>query len=123
VLRLFGRTAPKPISTESPFWSAVARIVMRRALPLGAVAVAVLLVLGGPFLSIRFGSPDDRVLPASASSRTVGDVLRSDYRSNAGAAMTIVIPDDSVDPAALGVYSAAIAKVPGVDSVTAGPVR
>ena len=39
---------------------------MRRAVPIGLAVVALLLLLGAPFLGVRWGFPDDRVLPRSA---------------------------------------------------------
>ena len=61
------------------------------------------------------------MLPTSLSARSVGDVLRADYPSNASTALTVVVPDDSSNPSAVRTYAAALAKVPGVDSVTPGP--
>src|SRR6266536_305490 len=49
-------------------WHRIAMAVMRRPVPIATAVVAVLLVLGAPFLGVRFGLPDDRVLPTSASS-------------------------------------------------------
>ena len=39
---------------------------MRRAIPIGLAIVALLLLLGAPFLGIKWGFPDDRVLPQIA---------------------------------------------------------
>ena len=44
-----------------------ATFVMRHAIPCALAVIALLLILGGPFLSARFGLPDDRVLPATAT--------------------------------------------------------
>ncbi|HEY9392696.1 MAG TPA: MMPL family transporter, partial [Nocardioides sp.] len=52
----------------APFWTRLAGFVTRRpwvALPV----VAVLLAMAAPLAGIEFGTPDDRVLPASAGSR------------------------------------------------------
>ncbi len=51
-----------------------ATFVMRHAIPCALAVIALLLILGGPFLSARFGLPDDRVLPATAQSRQVGGI-------------------------------------------------
>ena len=40
------------------------KFVMRRPIPVGLAIVALLLVLGAPFLGVKWGFPDDRVLPA-----------------------------------------------------------
>lgn len=44
---------------------------MRRAPVFAIAATAGLVLLGLPFLSVKFGNADDRQLPASAESRTV----------------------------------------------------
>ena len=43
--------------------TASTKFVMRRAVPIGLAIVALLLVLGAPFLGVKWGFPDDRVLP------------------------------------------------------------
>ena len=75
---------------------------MRRAVPIGLAVVALLLVLGAPFLGVKWGFPDDRVLPTSASAHQVGDQLRNDFVNNSATAVTVVIPDaDGLAPADL----------------------
>jgi putative drug exporter of the RND superfamily len=104
--------------TEQGFWRRVAVAVMRRPVLFGAAVVAVLLVLGAPFLSVRFGLPDDRVLPASASSHQVGDVLRSDFDQNSANALTIALPDTGDASAAqLSAYAAQLSLLPGAAGV------
>ncbi|WP_250283993.1 MULTISPECIES: MMPL family transporter [unclassified Frankia] len=78
-------------ASESPVWRAIAATVMRRPLITGVPAVAVLLVLGIPFLHVSFGTPDDRVLRDTASSRQVGDVIRTDFAADTAAAATVVL--------------------------------
>ena len=91
---------------------------MRHALPCTVAVVALLLVLGAPFASARFGLPDDRVLPTTAQSRQVGDTVRSEFPADPAMAMSIVIPDARrlTDHDVAG-YAAALSKVPGVDAV------
>ena len=71
---------PDPVRgpIETQFWYRSTTFVMRRALPLGMAVVALLLVLGAPFLGVKWGFPDDRVLPTSVSAHQVGDQLRID---------------------------------------------
>ena len=47
----------------------LAKAVMRQPIPIGLAVVGLLVVLGAPFLGIKWGYPDDRVLPQSASAR------------------------------------------------------
>lgn len=55
---------------EDSFWYRIARFAMRRAVLVLVAVVALLVLLGAPFLGFKFGFPDDRVLPASAVSHT-----------------------------------------------------
>ncbi|WP_131784707.1 MMPL family transporter [Protofrankia symbiont of Coriaria ruscifolia] len=85
-----GATGPQETS-ESPAWRAVASGVMRRPVLVGVPAIALLLALGIPFLHVSFGTPDDRVLHDSASSRRVGDAIRADFSADTAAATTVVV--------------------------------
>ena len=80
--------------------------------------VAVLLLLGTPFLSVRFGLPDDRVLPGSASAHQVGNVLRADFDQNSANALTVVLPDlGTTSPAQLSAYAAKLSTQNGAAGV------
>ncbi|MGR6914099.1 MMPL family transporter [[Actinomadura] parvosata] len=70
-------------------WHAVASSVMRRPL-LYLVAVSVALVaLAVPFLHVKFGNVDHRVLPATSESRRVAETLDRDFTRNAMAAIDV----------------------------------
>ena len=45
------------------FWYRSTKFVMRRAIPIGLPVVALLVLVGTPFLGLRPSFPDDRVLP------------------------------------------------------------
>ncbi len=93
---------------------------MRRAVPIGLAVVALLLLLGAPFLGVRWGLPDDRVLPTSASAHQVGDQLRSDFGDNSATDVTVVVPDaDGLTPSDLERYAADLSRVPDVSAVSA----
>jgi RND superfamily putative drug exporter len=118
--RVFGRAEPHPVPVERRFWYRSASCVMHKAIPLGLAGVALLLFLGAPFLSVRWGFPDDRVLPDAASSHQVGDQLRRDFVHNSDAAVTIVIPDTKgVTGSDIGRYAADLSRVPDVSAVSA----
>ena len=115
LLRLPARTEG---DVEQGFWRRVALAVMRRPVVFGAAVVVVLLVLGAPFLSVRFGLPDDRVLPASASSHQVGNVLRDDFDQNSANALTIALPNvGDASRAQLSAYAARLSLVKGARGV------
>ena len=119
IRRVFGRPEPVRRPIEETFWYRSTKFVMRRAVPIGLAIIALLLVLGAPFLGIRWGFPDDRVLPASASARQIGDELRSNFAVDSAKNVTVVLPDTTgVTPAELGRYAAQLSKVPDVSSVS-----
>lgn len=117
--RVLGRGDPQPVPVEQRFWYRFASLVMRKAIPLGLAGVVLLLLLGAPFLSVRWGFPDDRVLPSSASAHQVGDQLRRDFVNNSDAAVTVVVPDtNGVNASDIDRYAADLSRVPDVSAVS-----
>ncbi len=118
--RLLGRPEPVRKPVEQTFWYRSTKFVMRRSIPITVAIVALLLLLGAPFLGIKWGFPDDRVLPQSASAREVGDDLRSDFAVDSSTNVVVVLPDtEGVTPAELDRYAAALSHVVDVSSVSA----
>jgi putative drug exporter of the RND superfamily len=91
--RLSRRPEPVRRPVEQMFFYRSTKFVMRHAVAIGVAIIALLLTLGAPFLGIKWGFPDDRVLPDSASARQVGDQLRSDFAVGSTTNVTVVIPD------------------------------
>ncbi|KLO28023.1 membrane protein [Mycolicibacter heraklionensis] len=120
---LFGmarRRSPAHEPAGWVFWYRSTRFVLRHALPVGAAVVALLLLLGAPFLGVKWGFPDERVLPESASSRQVAEMLESDFANDVGIAVSVVIPQaDGLSGADLGRYAAELSRVADVSTVTA----
>jgi RND superfamily putative drug exporter len=113
---------PDPVSkpVEHQFWYRSSTFVMRRALPIGLAVVALLVLVGLPFLGVRWGFPDDRVLPNSASAREVGDQLRSDFANDSATAVSVVIPDaDGIPAAEITRYAVELSLTPDVSAVSA----
>ncbi len=118
--RLLRRPEPVPRPVEQEFWYRSTKVVMRRAIPIGLVVIALLVLLGTPFLGVRWGLPDDRVLPRSASAHQVGDQLRNDFANNSATAVTVVVPDATgVGPTDMERYAADLSRVPDVSAVSA----
>ena len=70
-------------------------------------------------MSAKWGFPDDRVLPSTASSRQVGDLLRDDFTVNPVSNVTVVIPEMPVDATRdLSAYAAALSRVADVAAVS-----
>jgi RND superfamily putative drug exporter len=120
VRHVLNRPDPVRRPIEQQFWYRSTKFVMARALPIGLAVVALLLVLGAPFLGVRWGFPDDRVLPPSQSAHQVGDQLRNDFVNNSDTAVTVVVPDArGLAPTDLEQYAAALSRVPDVTQVSA----
>lgn len=104
-------------------WHRLAMFVMRRPIPVAAVASVLLLVLAVPFGRVQLGFPDDRVLPEGSASRVAGDVLREDFAAQEASATFVVLPDatdaDDGRAAALDAYAAELSTVDGVARVEA----
>src|ERR1051325_7660176 len=92
---------------------------MKGSVGIGTAVVVVLLVLGSPFLHIKFGLPDDRVLPKSAVGRTVQDQIRAGFSSQEASAVAVVAPDAAIDPPTLDTYAARLSSLPGAARVDA----
>ena len=120
VRRALGRPEPVAKPVDQLFWYRSTKFVMRRSIPVGTAIVALLLLLGSPFLGIRFGSPDDRVLPKSASAHQVGDLLRDGFSSNLNSGLSVMIPDAAgATEADVDRYAAELSRVPDVSLVSA----
>ena len=128
VRRLVRRLLPKKSGAAEPlqkpveqmFWYRSSKFVMRRWLPVGLAVVALLLLLGLPFVSVKWGFPDERVLPPSSSSYQVGEQLRTNFKHDSATAVPVVVPDArGVSPAALDQYAAALSRVRDVSAVSA----
>jgi RND superfamily putative drug exporter len=100
-------------------WSRLARRVMRHPVAVFVPTLAILLVLGVPFLHVRFNSPDATILPAGVPSRQAYDVLASNFGEGDFAPIELAVrtPGDATTPAniaALYDYSRRLAADPRV---------
>lgn len=80
-------------SAQHAFWNRSTAFVIRHALPLAVAGTALLVCLGVPFFAVKWGNPDDRVLPPSASAHQVGDRLREQFLGRSGTESLVVVPD------------------------------
>jgi uncharacterized membrane protein YdfJ with MMPL/SSD domain len=124
VRRLTRRLLARPERVRGPieheFWYRSTKFVIRHAIPVGLAVVVLLLLLGAPFLSVRWGMPDDRVLPRLVSAHQVGDQLRSDFADDSATAVSVVIPDAlGVPDHVMARYAADLSRVPDVSAVSA----
>jgi RND superfamily putative drug exporter len=102
------------------FWSRMARGVMRRPVVVIVGAAVVLLVVASPFLHLRLGYLDDRVLSPSDQVRQVDDSLRTDFGQGQTDALQVVAPrTGSSGPAVQAAYAARLSELPDVERVDA----
>ncbi|MFB7514980.1 MMPL family transporter [Streptomyces sp. NPDC056144] len=101
-------------------WARAADLVMRRAPVFAVLTAAGLVLLGLPFLGVKFGTADDRQLPATATSRIVQDELRDGFPGNPGGTIT-VLAEGQATPAQYAEYRERIAGLDGVGRAD-GPV-
>ena len=113
----------KPKAVGDGAWHRIATFVMRRPWPIAVGIVGLLLLVGAPFLGARFGLPDDRVLPESASSRQVQNQIRANFTSREASALSIVAveagPAGAARDAEVNRYATALSAIEGVARVDA----
>ena len=116
------RGAGRPAADERTGpWYRIARTVMRRPALFVVAITAALLVLGSPFLSIRWGGTDARSLPAGAPARVVTEALGRDFPGNPASPVEVIaqLPGAPATPAArdaLTAYVSRLGRVPGVSA-------
>lgn len=81
---------PDGLTQTSGAWARLAHSVMRRPVAYLLVITTALLALGVPFLSARWGSTDERVLPVSAPSRVAADLGAREFGGGATSANIVV---------------------------------
>ncbi len=117
---------PGPGSTPGEgAWARLARWVMDRPLQVFLPTLGVLIVLGLPFLHVRFNAPDATILPPDVPSRQAYDLLVTEFQEGAFAPLLLAVRTDGpvTDPENVGAlydYSRRIAadpRVARVDSV------
>ncbi|HJP88761.1 MAG TPA: MMPL family transporter [Candidatus Limnocylindrales bacterium] len=103
-------------------WERVAHGVMRRPLAVLLPVLAVLLLVGSPYLQLKQGIPDATVMPPGVASRDAWVALQTEFR--AGETTPIVaLADTSADPLsaasiiAVRAYATTLEDIDGVDRV------
>ncbi|WP_037888687.1 MMPL family transporter [Streptomyces viridochromogenes] len=94
-------------------WTRTANLVMRRAPFFALGTTAVLVLLGLPFLGVKFGTADDRQLPSSAESHVVQQHIRDGFPGSPGGGLE-VLAEGRATPAQYAAYKERIAGLPEV---------
>jgi RND superfamily putative drug exporter len=108
--------------TEQGLWSRLAWWVMARPVKVLVPTLALLLLLGTPFLHVQFNAPDARILPESVPSRQAFDRLTDEFGPGPFAPIVLAIrtPGPATQPAniaALVDYSRRLAADPRIERV------
>ncbi|MEU6303163.1 MMPL family transporter [Streptomyces chartreusis] len=85
-----GRADGAAAATEGKGWARTANLVMRRAPFFALGTTAVLVLLGLPFLGVKFGTADDRQLPSSAESHVVQQHIRDGFPGSPGGGLEVL---------------------------------
>ena len=101
---------------ERGAWFRLSRFVMRRPAPIAVASAALLIALGIPFAGVKFTDSDASVLPASASSRQVDDILKAQFPPNRTAPLEVVVGAPAASPQ-VRALRARIRELPDVSAV------
>jgi trehalose monomycolate/heme transporter len=108
-----GQIARGDLTHARGAWATLAHSVMRRPVAYLLVIAVALIALGAPFLSARWGSVDERVLPVSAPSRVAAELGTREFGGETASANIVV---EGASPSQLGAYVGRLGKVSGVQS-------
>jgi RND superfamily putative drug exporter len=100
------------------WWSKVAHLVMRRPVVVIIGVTALLALMAAPFLHVKLGYLDDRVLSPTDQVRQINDTLRVDFGQGQSDSLQVVAPHaDAVPLAQRAAYAAHLSTLPGVERV------
>lgn len=120
IRKILGRPEPVAKAVTDTFWYRNTKRVMARAVPIAIVIVTALVVLGLPFLDGKFGFPDDRVLPASASVHQVGNEMRRNFNNNSSTNLSVIAEGvGTLPPQEIDRYATDLSKIEDVKEVAA----
>ncbi|MGW3445681.1 MMPL family transporter [Streptomyces sp. NPDC001076] len=130
--RVLGRRARRRLAAGEPLpenavsgpWARWAAVLERRPRALSAIALAVMLVLTIPVLSLRLGSSDSGNDPASNTTRKAYDLLADGFGPGFNGPLQLVAQaPTAADKTALTQLSTQLKDVHGVASVVAAPIK
>ncbi|MGB7587130.1 MAG: efflux RND transporter permease subunit [Solirubrobacterales bacterium] len=99
-------------SDHQGFWYRLSRFVMRRPVPVATLSALFLIVLGLPFLSIKFTAADPQILPKEASARQVYDAMQKEFPPYHDTPIWVTV--EGGGPGAAARVRAEVERVPGV---------
>jgi RND superfamily putative drug exporter len=124
--RILSRRQRRKLATEEHrpvthhgYWARWARIVERRPVLWGSVALAIIAVLAAPFFSLRLGLSDQGNDPKGTTTRTAYDLLAKGFGPGFNGPLQIVAKTTTTEEAAaMQQLATAVQAEPGVAAVT-----
>jgi uncharacterized membrane protein YdfJ with MMPL/SSD domain len=104
---------------QQGFWYRLSRFVMRRPAPIATLSALFLIVLGLPFLNIKFDTVDPTVLPKEASARQAYETVSNEFPPYRETPIWVSV--EGAGPKASAQLTARIRRTEGV--VAAAPPR
>lgn len=104
--------------SASPFWKRLSRSAFRKPLRTALPAFLLLLVAAAPILGISFSLPDQTVLPNSAQSRQVADLVEQEFPAQAHVTIPVILAEQA-DATIAASYALSLSVLPNVVSVAA----
>ncbi|HEX2095906.1 MAG TPA: MMPL family transporter [Solirubrobacterales bacterium] len=100
---------------EQGFWYRLSRFVMRRPLGIATASAALLIVMGIPFLGIKFDTVDPTVLPEEASARQAFDIVNEEFPPYRDAPIWLAV--SSGDPQSVANLREQVSRTDGIAAV------
>lgn len=117
--RMVRQQSSGQVAAQASWWHRMALRVMQRPLIYTGLALAIVLLLASPALNLRFGLPDDRILPTSAPSRQAQQEIRDNFTAEEADALQIAVTTGITNKNSqeLDKYAQKLSQVPGVAQV------
>ena len=113
-------------ATHGGAWYRLSHAVMARPAVFAVATGALLVILGLPFLGIRFTTVDASVLPKNAPARTVSDALNTDFPAHTTSPARVIVDASTSDAGAaakVAGYATSLAGLPNVTAVSPAQPR
>ena len=108
------RHLPVSVDDDHGWWARLAHGVMRRPVVMVVVVTAALLAIASPFLGVKWGSVDYRVLPDDAAAHAAAEKLNSEFGPEQSTANLLL---QGVDRADVAAYTRDVEAVEGITQV------
>ncbi|HZP29672.1 MAG TPA: MMPL family transporter [Acidimicrobiia bacterium] len=110
------RAATTDSAGRPTFWARFATAVARHRWPCAIGAIAVLLTLAAPFLSIRYGQPDDGTAPSDTTQHQAFELLAKGFGPGVNGPLAVVVTFPKGGQVPQGLLTS-LRSAPGVASV------